>query len=351
MSAAELGSLLRAAVPGAPDTLRARVAALQPRPRRLPGLPPRRLLLPVASAAAALAVGAAFVHGLTSSSPRRPVAHAATTVLGQRHNLDSAAQPAGVGAVTGAPAWTSAGGVKSAAPPSLTPSVRLQRFAASLRLRVDGERRLSEATAQATRIARAFGGYAGSVEYRTPAGGPGQAFLELRIPTARVQGALARLSALGTILSQQVSVQDLQRDLERETVQIAQLRQTIRLTLAALNDPAVTPVQRVTLQIRLAAARRALAQRTHARGATIAEGTLARVSLVLTTTKPAPAAAHRGGRLDRMLGNAIRFLGLEATIALYALIVVSPAALVALVLLGTAWLRRRRDERRLLAAS
>ena len=54
---------------------------------------------------------------------------------------------------------------------------------------------------------------------------------------------------------------------------------------------------------------------------------------------------HRG-RLGRMLHSAVGFLGLEAMVALYALIVVSPLALVAALV----WLWRRRAVDRLLAA-
>jgi hypothetical protein len=55
--------------------------------------------------------------------------------------------------------------------------------------------------------------------------------------------------------------------------------------------------------------------------------------------------SHRG-RLGRMLHSAVGFLALEAMIALYALIVISPLALVAALV----WLWRRRSVDRLLAA-
>jgi hypothetical protein len=51
-----------------------------------------------------------------------------------------------------------------------------------------------------------------------------------------------------------------------------------------------------------------------------------------------------------MLHSALGFLGLEGTIALYALIVVSPLAVVGGLAWGLARARRRRDEQRLLAA-
>ena len=69
-----------------------------------------------------------------------------------------------------------------------------------------------------------------------------------------------------------------------------------------------------------------------------------RVSLVLTTQKHAAAAPPHRGRLGRMLHSALGFLALEAMVALFALIVISPVA-VALALL---WLVRRRAVDRLL---
>ncbi len=62
-----------------------------------------------------------------------------------------------------------------------------------------------------------------------------------------------------------------------------------------------------------------------------------------------PVVHHRG-RLGRMLHSALGFLGLEATIVLYGLIVVGPLALVAGLAWGLTRARRRREERRLLAA-
>jgi hypothetical protein len=345
---------LRAAPPHAPERLRLRVAEQRPEPaRRLPA--PRRLLFLAVPAAAALAVAAAVIHGLAGSSEKRPTVVASPTVE------QKAAVP---------PAWSAGAGTDSAAGGgsatgrySLAPTVqrgiaaptpprgRLTRYLASITIRVPGGTRLPRATNEATAVARALGGYAASVEYRTPAGRPGAAYLELRVPTNRVQDALARLGGLGTLVSQRVSVQDLQNQLERQSAQIAQLRREIRLLTEALRSPSLTPLQRVQLQLRLGDAKRALAQRTHARGATIAEGTLARISLVLTEAKAGAVVPHHRGRLGRLVHGAFSFLALEATIALYALIVVAPLLLLAALAWWGALARRRRDERRLLSAS
>ena len=103
----------------------------------------------------------------------------------------------------------------------------------------------------------------------------------LRVPVQNVKAALSRLTALGTIVSQNLSVTDLQHDLQVETAQIAELRRTIAALTAALRSPSLPDAQRVILQIRLANAKRSLSERLHARTGTIAAGTTARLSLTL----------------------------------------------------------------------
>ena len=64
-------SLLRAHAPRAPESLRERVFALEPKERRV-SLPSRRLLLVALPAALGVAVSVAVVHGIVGSgSPAR----------------------------------------------------------------------------------------------------------------------------------------------------------------------------------------------------------------------------------------------------------------------------------------
>src|SRR5260370_1144021 len=164
-------------------------------------------------------------------------------------------------------------------------------------------------------------------------------------------GSAPQPVALGTIVSQEISVQDLQHALEVESAQVAQLRRTITALEQALRNPALPDAQRVLLQIKLAESKRALDQRLNARKGTISAGTTARISLVIGTAKSivVPVTHHRG-RLGRMLHSALGFLGLEAAVALYALIVISPCAVLAALAWFLARLRRRRDDQRPLAA-
>ena len=134
----------------------------------------------------------------------------------------------------------------------------------------------------------------------------------------------------------------MQHDFEVQSAQIAGLRRTVAALQTALRNPALPEAQRVLLQIKLAESKRALFQRLHGRKGTLAAGTTARISLVLSTQKSIVPAVHHRGRLGRMLHSAVGFLGLEGTIALYALIVISPVALVPA--LGW-WLREARRRR------
>ena len=345
-------SELRAATLRAPETLRERVLATAPVRRRLAmPRPSRRLALVVVPAALGLAVAAALVHGFAVSGAKT-VQHGAAAQTVQSLRAFKAQPVFGVAGGSGGGADTAVPSPTSSLQP-LAPSVgsngRLQHTEASLQVRVPDVSRLSAATSAATRIATSLGGYAQSVVYRTPQSG-GASYIELRVPAQNVRTALAKLGALGSLVSQQVSVQDLQHDFAVESAQIAQLRRTVAALQKALRNPALPDAQRVLLQIRLAETKRALAQRLHARTGTVASGTTARISLVLSTEKSIVPVVHHRGRLGRMLHSAVGFLGLEGTIALYALIVAGPLLLAAALVWGLARLRKRREEQRLLTA-
>jgi hypothetical protein len=357
MSANEMTveALLRAHAPHAPESLRERVLALEPKKRRT-SLPSRRLVLVALPAAVAIAVAAAVVNGIvdSGSSPRsvadqRAVVQQPNLELGKVPTHGSATPPRAYGSTTVPSTWRSAtvaGGparLKAAAP--ATSGARLQHTDASIQVRVPDTESLGEATTRATRIATSLGGYAQSVDYQTPQQGGGVSTIELRVPSQNVKAALTRLAGLGTLVSQQLSVDDLEQRLQTQSEQIAQLRRRVSALHEALRDSSLPEGQRVLLQIRLAESKRALAQRINARKGTISAGATARISLVIGTEKAIAPVPHPRGRLGRLLHSAVGFLALEGIIALYVLIVVSPLAVVA----GLVWAWRRRSIDRLLA--
>ena len=318
--------MLRAHAPRAPESLRTQVLAFEPR-----RAPSRRLVLVLALALGA-ALAAAIVHGLVSSGPKSQPAALRAAAPDTQKLL---------------PPVTSSGGGATHGEANALPSVagaptRLQHTDASLEVRV---KNTSAATTKATRIATSLGGYAQSVNYNSAPGGGGTASITLRVPAQNVKAALARLEGLGTLVSQNLSVTDLEHDLQLESAQIAQLRRTIAALRTALNDPSLPESQRVILQIRLAESKRALSQRLHARTGTITAGMTSSISLFLSTKAAAVPIPHHRGRFGRMVHSAVGFLGLEGTIVLYASIVVSPVALVAALMWSLREARRRRDER------
>jgi Domain of unknown function (DUF4349) len=176
--------------------------------------------------------------------------------------------------------------------------------------------------------------------------------LQLRVPVQKAEVAIGRLAGLGTLLSQQVSTQDLQQQLTQQNNGIGSLKRAIAVYEEALKSGTLSASERVQIQIKLSNARHAVTQLRRNRTATLQSGATSNISLLLTTRQHAFVVHHHHGstRVGRLLGSAAHFLALEGIIVLYALIVVAPL----LILGGLAWwvLReRRRREERLLASA
>jgi hypothetical protein len=372
-----LVSELRASPPVAPERLRQRVLEGAPA-TRAPRSRKRRLVLVVVPAAVVLALGAALVHGFVSSGSQpnsagvptqnaRLTPHAAKRLLGPG-STTTAATAAHENVAKGTQSFSadnldqngvvaSGSAVLGAAPLSRIegslsiPKNRLVHAVASLQVGVKGKD-LSAKTNDASQIVGSFGGYAQSVRYQHSRNGYGNAVLELRVPVQNAQAAIAKLGGLGTLLSQQVSTQDLQAKVTQQTNAIGSLRRAIAVYENALQSTTLSATERVAIQIKLNNARHALARSRHARNATQALGATADISLLLTTRNHAIVPAHHHGstRIGRLLGSAAHFLALEGIIVLYALIVLAP-----FLLLGTLgwWImrERRRREERLLASA
>ncbi|HEY3578218.1 MAG TPA: DUF4349 domain-containing protein [Gaiellaceae bacterium] len=372
-----LVSELRANPPVAPERLRQRVLDGAPAPRRQRSRK-RRLALVVLPVAVVLAVGAALVHGFVSSrSPKRADAAAGAFSLNQTHSRalkrPATTNPSAYAPVSGGELQTKAvqsqndapsanQGDLAGAPEALAtlgptrrsvsiPKNRLVHATASLQVGVKRSN-LSAKANEASQIAGAFGGYAKSVRYEASRRGDGEAFLALRVPVQNAQKAIAKLGGLGTLLSQQVSTQDLQAKLTQQNNGIGSLRRAIAVYENALQSPTLTASERVAIQIKLNNARHALARLRHARNGTLAAGTNADISLLLTTRNHAIVPAHHGGstRIGRLLGSAAHFLALEGIIVLYALIVLAPVLLLGALAWWILRERRRREERLLASA-
>lgn len=337
----EIVDELRATRPRASDALRLQVltAASRPpvrHPSFLDRVRGRRLALLV-PAAAGLAVVSAVAIGVTRPQPSdRDASSASTTV-------DRATAESGT-ALTAPPA-ADATTAQKAAPGPVTG--RAQRYVATLALAVEDTDALSEATQRALSIARDLGGYVVNVQYAT--GADGTSSLTLRVPSSRAGDAVTRLSALGTIVAQNVQIQDLQESLDGLDREVERLRARIAALTVQL-ERATTSVERARLLEQRAQAQAQLRELRAGRAATAAEARNATIQLELRTEEGSGAVAP-GSRLDRALDRALEVLAWEAVVALAFAVAAAPLALVAAAVWTTRRTRRRREDDRLLAAS
>jgi hypothetical protein len=330
-------SELRAKAPPAPPELRERVraiAARDPQQSRRVRLRLRPALVAAAAGVVTVGVGAAVVNGLAGEgSPVRPEASR------QADSAEKSSAPQGE-------SWQAlelraAGDARRAGAATLPPGSRLQRYEAFMRIRITERDGLSDATKQAIRDARQLGGYVVSVRYATPQDGRGDASLTLRVPISRVQEAIVRFTGLGTLVSQRISLDDIQPQADRLGRRISSLRSRI----AELERKGtLTPNERAEL----AQARRALAGLLRARTAVVREGTYARVALELTARSPAEKQAAPS-RFDRFLDDAGSILAQELIVLLYALVIAGPFVLLGAAAFFTERARRRRANDALLA--
>ena len=299
---------LREAAPEAPERLRELVRTMPATAKRRRA-PLRPALVAAAAIALAIALTGAVIGGLTASGNDR---HAVNEAARAQESRLLAPGPAPAHGRAAQPQDT------RQFAPSLTAGSLLQRQDVAMSLLVKD---LSGATQSAVRTTRRLGGFVAGADYATGSN-EGNSRLALRVPVANLQKAIASFTDLGTILSQHISVADLQTGLDRLDVRIANARKDGK-------DRTVKRLQR-------------------RREALIREGTYARVSLLLTTSKAAPQAAPPPGRFDRFLDNAGDILGKEAIAVLYALVVIGPFVLIAALLFLAERTRRRRADHQLL---
>ncbi|HEX9349671.1 MAG TPA: DUF4349 domain-containing protein [Gaiellaceae bacterium] len=323
---------LRASAPQAPAQLRERVRGLPEPHVRAFGFKRRPALAAAAAIAIAVALGAAAIQGYKGSPDRR------------RDSLSAEVrQPrAQAGASRLNRSFKSAFGKSSDRGRFFGPVVpgsRLQQYDVAMSARVDD---LSHGTKSAIRTTRRLGGYVAAADYSTGQT-TGDSRLDLRVPVPHVQQAIASLTELGTILSQRISVADLQRTVDRIDQRRLEARMLVAELAAKQRRAGLTPAE----QARLSRAMRTVARLSRSRANLVSEGTYAKISLTLTTRTTA-ARQTTPGRFDRFWGDAGDILGKEAIIVLYALVVAGPFVLLAALALLAERARRRRADSRLL---
>ena len=362
MTSADLITELQATRPTADGVLRDRVrllAASEPKPRRslFERLSLRRLSLVAVPATAVVLFGAAAITGLLESGPR-PQA-----VASGGENPYQVQPPSAEAARIATPqlkAGTALGSVSAnqgaaADATGPLPTVgRAQRYSAALTLSVKDNDALSGATQQVLRITRDLGGYVVTTSFSTSDNGAispdgitanaGISTLTVKVPTAKVQDAIVRFSDLGKIVGQQVQIDDLQGQVDELAKSENVLRERIARLSARLAATDLDAETRATLQARRDAARSELAQVRTARTQVDAEARYATIQLSLQT-RESSVVPSVPTRWDRGLDRAVEILVLEAMVVLYALVIVGPLAVLALLAwLGHRGLRRKQDE-------
>ena len=301
------------------------IAAQAPAPRRR--VTWRRALVVLAPVAAAAALAAAFL-------PRGGAPTVATEETLGDVTRSGVLAPLGTDAAPAPSAKATAGSefrLAPAAPP--TSQTRAQDYSATLTLRLPTANAVSKATTRALQITASLGGYPQTV--RVNAGGKdGEAYLVLKVPRHRVQDAVRRLGALGTIVGENVSIQDLQAGVDTTSRTIARLQKKL------VELRAQTQTEELTKQIATLTTRVERLQRQ--RAATLRSAQFATVELQLATPPAAAPSEDEDGPLHGLV-VAFTWIGIGAV---YALALGAPLALLVALgwFLGRGW-RRRREER------
>jgi hypothetical protein len=326
MSQRDLTAELRGARLTAPGELRERVrliaAADTTTARRFTW---RRALVVALPVAAAIAASIVFTrpsdnHAVATQTAIRSLA------LPQQHGAAKSFAPI--------PKATDSAGGAGAATKLAVPSApnRVQTYGAFLALRLHSATAVSDGVKSALHIASSLGGYPTSV-HATSEAKVASADLTLKIPRTHIQEAITRLSALGTITSEQVDIQDREAALNATDRTIAR-RQKQLAELRKLTPTAATAARIAALDSQIAGLQRAEA-------ATRRKAHYATVQLHLTSAKAIVAHKSGHGPLHGVV-VALTWLGIGAV---YALAIGTPIALLALVAwLVTRVVRRRRED-------
>ena len=336
MSRPDLLGALRAATPAAPPELRQRVrelATTSSPARRRSGW--RLPLTGVALAAVAAAAAAALIVLPGSSRPRARSAPSVVAAQAPLPRSFAAPAPAVSPALSGA-----------ASPAVVLPApspIRAQSYGATLSLRLSDGSAVAAAARRAVQIAQALGGYPQSVKVSVGARS-GSAKIVLRVPRNRVSEAIVRLSSLGRVVGEHVSIVDLQAGVDATGLRIVRLERELAV---AIHEPQSAATQKL-----VAALSTQIEGLQRARAATLRSARDATVGLDLGTVAPPrhirthPHAVHRGP--FHTLGRIFRLAGIGAV---YVLAIGTPLAVLGVLLWLLASRIRRRKEERLLSRS
>jgi hypothetical protein len=312
---------------------------------------PRHSLLPALGVAGCLLAGlVAIVVTSGGGSGRDHGNGGAAPAVAQRESAPPTAAGSGSSSASGDSAGSSAGagaGTGStdlAAPkssPSLAPQRRVER-STRLELTTTDVQRAADGVVRAT---QAVGGFVADSQVHTGDGSGGASFV-LRVPAAKLDDALAALSKLGHVRSLEQSADDITGAYDSASARLAETRAGRRALLRALAK-ATTAQEISSLRARLADNRRELARRQSAFNTVRRRADLATIEAELVGRPRKQVAAPSGGKWTPgdAAHDALRVLEVSAGVALIALAVLVPLAILAAAgrIAAGAWRRRRRE--------
>ena len=312
--------------------------------RRLQSLRPMIPALSVAGCVLAALVAVVLSAGGGSSDDAGSAGAGRAAAPAQTESADSAKSGSG----GGGSASGSAGGGSSSAPALAAPApsapARQRRVERSTRLELTTTD-VQAASDGVVRATQATGGFVQSSQVATGDGRSTASFV-LRVPTSRLDDALARLSKLGHVRSLQQSADDITNVYNGASTRLAEARATRRGLLRALSK-ATTAQEVSSLRARIADNRRALQRYQRELNAVRNRANYATIGLELTGVARKQAAVPGGGSWTPgdAAHDAVRVLEVSAGVALIALAVLLPLTLVgAAGGFATVAVRRRRRE-------
>ena len=322
---------------------RRRFASLRP---MIPALGAAGCVLAAVVAVVVLSAGGGSNGSASSSSSGGAAAPLAT----QEQSADAAKSSGSAGSGSAGSGSASSGKSSSAAPaapavpPSGSTSARQRRVERSTRLELTTTD-VQAASDGVVRATQAAGGFVQSSQIATGDGHSTASFV-LRVPTSRLDDALARLSRLGHVKSLQQSANDITNAYNGASARLAEARAERSGLLRALSK-ATTAQEISSLRARIADNRRALQRYARELAAVRNRADYATVGVEVTGVARKHAATPGGGSWTPgdAAHDAVRVLEVSAGVALIAL-----AVLVPLGLLGAAGgfaavaVRRRRRE-------
>jgi hypothetical protein len=218
-----------------------------------------------------------------------------------------------------------------------------------MELRLADADELSAAANEAMGITRDLGGWVAASDIDTK-GNEGTAALALRVPVGRVEDAVVRLGALGTVTGQRVETVDLQTGIDRRDNRIERINRAIRVKKLRLESGTLTPEQELEARLRIERLRNEAADLRRANLADRREAATSELALTLHTRAAAAAQEKDESGASGAAGDALRFLEAAGVVALFLAIVLSPIVLPVVLLWLALRTRSRRVEARLLDA-